>query len=125
MDKVLGGTNGYAPLLEDGNPAPLRKHLFDPQQRVIRQSSLTCRKADLESSAIMKGPNQGPDHCTPAEERTMLWMAADRPLCEQNTMYLYGCTSPSPFSGLMIGANLNTVALNCGIGSGTRPAASG
>lgn len=72
MDKVLGGTNGYVPLLEDGNPAPLRKHLCDPQQRVTRQSSLTYRKTDLESSAITKGANQGPDHGTPAEERTML-----------------------------------------------------
>jgi len=72
MDKVLGGTNGYVPLLEDGNPAPLRKHLFDPQQRVICQSSLTCRKMDLESSATMKGPNQSPDHRTPAEEQFVL-----------------------------------------------------
>ena len=29
MDKVLGGTNGYAPLLEGGNPDPLRKLFFE------------------------------------------------------------------------------------------------
>ena len=72
MDKVLGGTNGYVPLLEGGWPGPSWALLFDPQQRVIRQSSLTCLKMDLESSATMKGPNQSPDHCTPAEERIVL-----------------------------------------------------
>ena len=40
MDKVLGGTNGYALLLEGGNPGPSREMVFDPQQRFIRQSSL-------------------------------------------------------------------------------------
>ena len=72
MDKVLGGTNGYAPLLEGGWPGPSLALLFDPQQRVIRQSSLTCRTMDLESSATMKGPNQSPDHRTPAEEHFVL-----------------------------------------------------
>ena len=36
----MDGTNGYAPLLEGGNPAPLRKLLFGPRQCVILQSSL-------------------------------------------------------------------------------------
>lgn len=40
MGGVLGGANGYAPLLEGRWPGCLQELLFDLKQRVIRQSSL-------------------------------------------------------------------------------------
>ncbi len=38
MDTVLGGTTGYAPLLEGGRPGPLRELVFSAQRRVERAS---------------------------------------------------------------------------------------
>ncbi len=41
MDSVLGGSNGLIPLLKGGWTGPTRELLFEPQQRVIRQLSLS------------------------------------------------------------------------------------
>ena len=53
--QAAGGRNGYAPLLRDRCPYPLRAHIIDLQRRAIRQSLFTCRKTDPESSTTMQG----------------------------------------------------------------------
>ena len=72
MDKVPGGTNGYARSLRAGPQVSYGSIFLNPRQRVIRHVCLAGRQTDVESFATMKGPNQSLDHRTPAEEQFVL-----------------------------------------------------